>query len=73
MKTIGRKTVKGRQASAPMLAKSQDAPAASATASRAQPTRDEIARRSYELFLAGGGIHGHDLEHWVQAERELGV
>jgi len=71
MKTIGRKTVKGRQASAPMLAKSQDAPAASATRTAAGPTHDQIARRSYELFLASGGIHGHDVEHWVQAEREL--
>lgn len=71
MKTIGRKTVKGRQASAPMLAKSQDVPAASI--SRARPTHEEIARRSYEIFLASGGVHGHDLEHWVQAERELGV
>jgi hypothetical protein len=73
MKTIGRKTVKGRQASAPMLAKSQDVPAASATGASARPTHEQIARRSYELFLASGGIHGHDVEHWIQAETELGV
>lgn len=71
MKTIGRKTVKGRQASAPMLAKSQDVPAASATRSHAPPSHEQIARRSYEIFLASGGVHGRDVEHWIQAEREL--
>jgi Protein of unknown function (DUF2934) len=71
MKTIGRKTVKGRQASAPMLAKSQDAPAASATRSHAPPSHEQIARRSYEIFLSNGGVHGRDVEHWIQAEREL--
>jgi hypothetical protein len=33
-------------------------------------TRD-IANRAYELFLAAGAPHGRDLEHWLQAEREL--
>jgi hypothetical protein len=71
MKTIGRKTVKGRQASAPMLAKAQDAPAASTSRASARPSHDEIAQRSYELFLASDGAHGHDVEHWIQAESEL--
>ena len=31
----------------------------------------EIANRAYELFLAAGAPHGRDLEHWLQAEREL--
>lgn len=31
----------------------------------------EIAGRAYELFLAEGGHHGRDVEHWLQAEREL--
>ena len=30
-----------------------------------------IAGRAYELFLADGGEHGRDVEHWLQAEREL--
>jgi hypothetical protein len=33
----------------------------------------DIARRAYELYLARGCRHGHDLEDWVQAERELKV
>jgi hypothetical protein len=32
---------------------------------------DRIAKRAYELFLARGGEHGHQLEDWYQAEREL--
>jgi hypothetical protein len=34
---------------------------------------DQVARRAYELFLARGGEHGHDVEDWLQAERELGL
>ncbi|MGB8011680.1 MAG: Hsp20 family protein [Terriglobales bacterium] len=33
--------------------------------------RQLIARRAYELFAEGGAIHGHDLEHWLQAEAQL--
>jgi hypothetical protein len=32
---------------------------------------EAIARRAYELFLEGGALHGHDLDHWLSAEREL--
>jgi Protein of unknown function (DUF2934) len=35
-------------------------------------TRDDVARRAYELFQARGGAPGHELEHWLEAERELG-
>jgi hypothetical protein len=31
----------------------------------------EIARRAYDLYLLRGGQHGHDLEDWLRAEREL--
>ena len=31
----------------------------------------EIARRAYDLYLARGCAHGHDVEDWLQAEREL--
>ena len=31
----------------------------------------DIARRAYDLYLARGCEHGHDVEDWVQAEREL--
>jgi hypothetical protein len=35
------------------------------------PIRDAIATRAYELFLARGGAHGHDLEDWLTAEAQL--
>jgi hypothetical protein len=38
---------------------------------RRDPITEAIARRAHELFLARGGQHGHDLDDWLQAEREL--
>jgi hypothetical protein len=32
---------------------------------------DRIARRAYELYLTRGGQDGHDIDDWLQAEREL--
>jgi hypothetical protein len=37
----------------------------------ARPDRAAVARRAFELFLARGGKHGHDVEDWLAAEREL--
>jgi hypothetical protein len=37
----------------------------------AAPTSEQIAARAYELFVARGGEHGHDVEDWLAAEREL--
>lgn len=34
-------------------------------------SRDDVARRAYELFQARGGEPGHELENWLEAEREL--
>ena len=79
MKNTGRKTVKGSTTSAPMVARATQAAkptgdaAIASPVARTQPTRAEIARRSFEIFLERGGEHGHDVEHWVQAERELGL
>jgi hypothetical protein len=33
--------------------------------------RAEIEKRAYEIWLNEGGSHGSDLDHWLQAEREL--
>jgi Protein of unknown function (DUF2934) len=78
MTNTGRKTVKGSKTSAPMVAKAtqtkkvaSNTPASPVT--RRQPSQDDIARRSYEIFLERGGIHGNDIEHWAQAERDLGA
>ena len=32
---------------------------------------EEVADRAYELSQARGGEHGHDLDDWVEAERQL--
>ena len=34
-------------------------------------TDGDIARRAYELYEKRGREHGHDLDDWLQAEREL--
>jgi hypothetical protein len=36
-------------------------------------TENEIARRAYERYLARGCENGHDVEDWLEAERDLGV
>jgi DUF2934 family protein len=38
---------------------------------RRDPIVEAIARRAYELFLARGEQHGHDLDDWLEAEREF--
>jgi hypothetical protein len=30
-----------------------------------------IGRRAYDIWVNEGGSHGRDLDHWLQAEREL--
>jgi hypothetical protein len=32
---------------------------------------ESIRRRAYEMYLERGGEPGHELEDWLQAEREL--
>jgi len=32
---------------------------------------DRVARRAYENFVERGSVHGHELDHWLAAEREL--
>lgn len=44
--------------------------------SRETPSRDphlitRIQQRAYVLFKACGCEHGHDLEHWLEAERQI--
>lgn len=32
---------------------------------------EEIARRAYKLWEESGYVHGHDREHWLEAESQL--
>jgi hypothetical protein len=38
---------------------------------RPVPTEEEVRALAYQLFQARGGEPGHELEDWIQAEREL--
>jgi hypothetical protein len=71
MNTTGRKTVKGEKTSAPKAVKAGTGKAMSSSAVKAAPTYEEIAKRSYEIFLERGGEHGHAEEDWARAEAEL--
>jgi Protein of unknown function (DUF2934) len=37
----------------------------------ANPDRERLASRAYELYLERGGSDGMDMEDWLEAEREL--
>jgi hypothetical protein len=37
----------------------------------AEATDSDIALRAYDLYLTRGCKHGHDVDDWLQAEREL--
>lgn len=36
-----------------------------------RPTHEEIELRAYQIYVDRGGTDGHDVEDWMQAEREL--
>lgn len=42
-----------------------------AAASNHAPSFEEIAKRSYEIYLARGAQPGHEVEDWLAAEAEL--
>lgn len=35
------------------------------------PTHEEIAAHAYQIYLRNGCVEGRDLDHWLQAEKEL--
>lgn len=41
------------------------------TPSPVPPSRDAIAARAYELYLARGGADGSDIDDWLRAEQDL--
>ena len=38
---------------------------------RQEVSRDEIARRAYEIYVQRGGENGMDVEDWLRAEKEV--
>jgi hypothetical protein len=59
MRTSKRKAIE-RYQSAPTVHKS-----------KLPPSLDQIRQRAHEIFLARNGAAGHELDDWLQAEREL--
>ena len=41
------------------------------TGRRNSPTHDEIAQLDFSLYESRGRQNGHDVEDWLQAERDL--
>ena len=35
------------------------------------PTPEQIAVEAHAIYVARGGEHGHDMEDWLEAERQL--
>jgi len=35
------------------------------------PTREDIELRAYQIYIERGGGDGHEVEGWLEAEREL--
>jgi hypothetical protein len=38
---------------------------------RNKVAHEEVQRLAYHIYLSRGGQEGHELEDWLQAEREL--
>ena len=36
-----------------------------------QVAREHVAKRAYELWMKRGCTHGHDLQDWIEAEKEV--
>jgi hypothetical protein len=62
------------------MAKPKKTNAGAATAAEGAPesllhpasvTDSDVAHRAYELYLARGSEHGHDVDDWTAAECEL--
>ena len=62
-KTTPGPTRRRRGRAAEVIASSESAEVSQVTAS--------IACRAFELFLERGAVHGHDLDDWLAAERQL--
>jgi hypothetical protein len=46
-------------------------PKSTSTTRTTTPVSTDIATRAFELYCERGCQHGHDVEDWLQAEREL--
>jgi DUF2934 family protein len=65
---LNKAVVVAPQASPPKSA--QPTPVAAAL-SRAQAAQHRISERAFEIFEKRGSQHGHDLQDWFRAERQI--
>jgi len=53
----------------------QATPASNSTPSRAEtnfvPSPDEVSRRAYFSYVNQGSLPGHEVQHWLEAEKQL--
>jgi Protein of unknown function (DUF2934) len=52
----------------PQTAAAQGGPHSGA---RRSPVTEDIESRAYQIYLGRGGADGHDLDDWLQAERQV--
>lgn len=60
-----------REPKKPAAKTGRQTPSGKQAKSSPQPTREDIERRAYEIYLERGGSEGCEMEDWLQAEREL--
>jgi hypothetical protein len=66
-----KKTTESPTAVASELAAAPKASAAAGTAGAFELSRDEVARRAYEIYCGRGRTNGSDIDDWLEAERQL--
>ena len=54
-----------------LLKKEKRRPAVAKPAPPPAGLHERIAKRAYELFEEGGCENGKDMDHWLEAEREV--
>ena len=47
------------------------APQSNQAGIKPKPSRDEVARKAYEIYLKEGCPQGRDVQHWLEAETQM--
>jgi hypothetical protein len=67
----GGKMPKARRAAKPRAAVTKENGSSTPHVLTPVLTHEDIARRAFEIFEQSGGQHGRDIQHWLDAERQL--
>ncbi len=54
-----------------MSKEKKDAKRGNSSGTDQEIVQEEIRALAYQLFCEGGCGHGHDVEHWIEAERRV--